>query len=271
MPETRAYKLAVIGHPVAQSKSPLIHTGWLHDLGLSGSYVARDIAPENFATGIAQMIAEGFTGWNVTIPHKEAMFTRCDALSDVAKAIGAVNTVKVNADGTLFGTNTDADGWWESIAPMLMQAPDHAVVLGAGGAARAIVYALTARGIKTTLANRTISRAEALAGQFDADVVDWNGLEHALAHADLLVNTTSLGMENQPELVLDLSALPPHALVSDLIYKPQITPLLAQAQARGLRTVNGLGMLLEQAKLAFTVWTGTQPVITNALRQQLEG
>ena len=265
------YRLAVLGHPIAQSKSPFIHTHWLALNRLAGSYVARDVPPDALGEHVSQLVREGYKGWKITLPHKEQMHALCDVLDASAQAIGAVNTVRVLEDGRLQGFNTDAGGWWDSIAPSLPAKPRTALVLGAGGAARAIMFALQQQGITTYICNRTHDRAAQLAAQFSATPVSWERAEELLPEMDLLVNTTSLGMAGQSPLVFDLQGLQSHTLVSDLIYKPAMTPLLNAAQAKGCQAVNGLGMLLGQAARAFQIWTGVQPEIDAHLIEALQG
>jgi shikimate dehydrogenase len=270
---SNARAACLIGWPAAHSRSPLIHHYWLRTLGLEGGYSIEAVPPEGFAEFVLHLSAHGFVGANVTIPHKE----RALALSvpDArARAVGAANTLWYEA-GELRSTNTDVEGFINNLnarAPGWDTVGD-ALVLGAGGSARAVVFGLIEHGIKRVyLANRTIGRARALADQFGAavDPVAWERIGELLPRAGLLVNTTSLGMDGQPALEADVVQLPPHAVVADLVYTPLQTPLLAAAQARGLRTADGLGMLLHQAVRGFELWFGQRPQVTSELRALVE-
>ncbi len=270
----RFVKSAVIGHPIAHSKSPLIHNYWIAQYGLSGSYEAIDIVPDDLKVSVDDLIAQGFVGFNVTIPHKEAIMDLCGQIDETARKIGAVNTVCINEDGALYGSNTDAYGFIENIkasAPDFDFAGGMAVVLGAGGAARAVIYGLLDSGCPhVVLINRTLERAQELAEFMNVgdkiSVVDWGERSNALNGASLLVNTTSLGMEGKPVLELDLSALPVSALVSDIVYAPLETELLKSAKARGNRAISGIGMLLHQACPGFKAWQGVSPEVTQDLQ-----
>ncbi|MGQ2907731.1 MAG: shikimate dehydrogenase [Aliihoeflea sp.] len=259
---TRAF---VIGHPIAHSRSPMIHGHWLAAHGISGDYRAIDVAPADLSAFLERVRRGEFAGGNVTIPHKEAVFEAVARRDAAAGAIGAVNTLWLEK-GELVGGNTDAYGFAANLdagAAEWRQA-ETALVLGAGGAARAVLHALREAGIaKVTVANRSAARAGELALAFPG--VKPAGLDQApalLARTDLLVNTTSLGMKGQPSLDLDLEALPDHAIVTDIVYAPLITPLLARAAARNLKTVDGLGMLLHQAVPGFERWFGVRPAVT---------
>jgi len=263
----------LIGWPAAHSRSPLIHHYWLRTLGIEGGYVIEAVPPDEFADFVLRLSVRGFVGANVTLPHKEHAL----ALSkpdERARAVGAANTLWF-ADGELRSTNTDVEGFINNLdvcAPGWDKAED-ALVLGAGGAARAVLFGLIERGVKRIhLANRTVERARALAEQFGPSVVPvaWNGIGEWLPRAGLLVNTTSLGMKGQPALELDAGLLPPQAVVADLVYVPLQTPLLATAKARGLRTADGLGMLLHQAVRGFELWFGRRPEVTSELRALVE-
>jgi shikimate dehydrogenase len=270
---TKARAACLIGWPAAHSRSPLIHHYWLRALGIEGGYNIEAVPPEGFAEFVLHLSAHGFVGANVTIPHKERALalTKPDAR---ARAVGAANTLWYEG-GELRSTNTDIEGFINNLdacAPGWDSAAD-ALVLGAGGASRAVVFGLLDRGIKRVhLANRTIERARALADQFGAgvDPVSWETIGDLLPRAGLLVNTTSLGMHGQPALELDVSQLPPHAVVADLVYVPLETPLLAAARARGLKTADGLGMLLHQAVRGFELWFGRRPEVTSKLRALVE-
>jgi len=268
---TGTRRAAVIGHPVAHSRSPLIHGYWLRQHGIDGEYGLRDVAPEAIEGFLADFAASGLVGANVTVPHKEAAFRAATDRDPVAQALGAVNTLWLEED-RLHGANTDVHGFLANLdaaEPDWARALGEAVVLGAGGAARAVVYGLVSRGLdRVVVANRTRARAEALRDQFGPAVlpVDWRDLAGRLNGCRLLVNTTSLGMKGQPPLDIDLAALSPDALVTDIVYVPLETPLLKAAKARGLATVDGLGMLLHQAVPGFERWFGVRPQVTPELR-----
>ncbi|MGJ4953669.1 shikimate dehydrogenase [Bradyrhizobium sp. HKCCYLS20291] len=263
----------LIGWPAAHSRSPLIHHHWLHKLGLAGGYSIEAVPPEELAEFVLHLDRRGFVGANVTIPHKERVLelTEPDAR---ARAVGAANTLWYE-HGHLRATNTDVEGFignLDAVAPG-WDRTDTAVVLGSGGSARAVVFGLLERGIgRIHVVNRTAARAQALADQFGDRVVaeGWERVAALLPHAGLLVNTTSLGMHGQPPLQIDLAQLPREAVVADLVYVPLQTPLLAAAQARGLRTADGLGMLLHQAVRGFQLWFGERPQVTAELRALIE-
>ncbi|MBB5047089.1 shikimate dehydrogenase [Rhodopseudomonas rhenobacensis] len=263
----------LIGWPAAHSRSPIIHHYWLRTLGIEGGYAIESVPPEGFGEFVLHLSTHGYLGANVTIPHKERalLLTEPDAR---ARAVGAANTLWYDGD-TLRSTNTDIEGFLNNLdacAPG-WDAIDEALVLGAGGSSRAVVFGLIERGIKRIhLANRTLERAQAVADQFNADVVPtpWSDIASVLPRARLLVNTTSLGMKGQPSLDIDLGLLPAEAAVADLVYVPLETPLLAAARARGLRTADGLGMLLHQAVRGFELWFGQRPTVTAELRALLE-
>jgi shikimate dehydrogenase len=263
----------LIGWPAAHSRSPLIHRHWLRTLGIEGGYVIEAVPPDEFKDFVLRLSLRGFVGANVTIPHKEQALTL--SKPDVrAQAVGAANTLWFE-NGELCSTNTDVEGFINNLdasAPGWDKA-EEALVLGAGGAARAVVFGLIERGIKTVhLANRTIERAQALAEKFGASVqsAGWDEVAKLLPRAKLLVNTTSLGMHGQPRLEIDVSLLPENAVVADLVYVPLQTELLAAAQTRGLKTADGLGMLLHQAVRGFELWFGRRPQVTPELRALVE-
>ncbi|WP_366554689.1 shikimate dehydrogenase [Aquibaculum sediminis] len=262
----------VLGWPVAHSRSPQLHGHWLAHYGIDGAYVPLAVRPEDLETAVRGLVALGFRGANVTIPHKEAVLALCDSLSPRAERIGAVNTLLFGAEG-IAGDNTDGFGF---LANLRQEAPDWqasagpAVVLGAGGAARAILVALLDAGVPAVrLLNRTRARAETLAAELGGaiEVVDWEARHAALDGANLLANTTALGMTGKAPLELELTQLPSAALVTDIVYAPLETPLLEEAKRRGNRTVDGLGMLLHQARPGFQSWFGVEPEVTPALRQ----
>ncbi|GGI24976.1 shikimate dehydrogenase (NADP(+)) [Bradyrhizobium guangdongense] len=263
----------MIGWPAAHSRSPLIHHYWLRTLGIEGGYVIEAVPPEDLRDFVLRLSLRGFVGANVTIPHKEAVL----ALSTPdtrAKAVGAGNTLWF-ADGELRSTNTDVEGFLGNLdasTPGWDEA-EEALVLGAGGASRAVVFGLLDRGVKRIhLANRTLARAEALAAQFGPNVhpLPWDAIDGILPRAKLLVNTTSLGMHGQGALDVDVARLPIGAVVTDLVYVPLVTPLLAAAGDRGLKTADGLGMLLHQAVRGFELWFGQRPEVTAELRALVE-
>lgn len=260
----------VCGHPISHSRSPMIHRHWLATLGIAGTYDPIDVAPAEFAAFATGLRAAGLTGGNVTIPHKEAAFALVARRDAAAEAIGAVNTLWLEGDA-LCGGNTDADGFSANIDAALPAWRDAGVatVLGAGGASRAVVHALDRAGFdQIRIVNRTFARAESLAAMSPdkARALPWEQRQDALAGAGLVVNTTSLGMAGQDPLDLDLDRLPDSAIVTDIVYVPLVTPILAAAAARGLRTVDGLGMLLHQAAPGFERWFGVRPKVTPELR-----
>jgi shikimate dehydrogenase len=265
----------VAGHPIAHSRSPLIHGHWLAEHGIDGTYARLDVAPADFPAFVRGLSESGYAGGNITIPHKEAAFALADALTPRAKKIGAVNTLVVGRDGRVQGDNTDAPGFCAHLDQTLGSGwPERgtAVVLGAGGAARAIVVGLAERGVgRILVSNRTPDRAAAVAALAPgaADALPWSALPGAMAEAGLLVNTTALGMKGQPPLTLDLATLREGAAVADIVYAPLETPLLAAARARGLPAVDGLGMLLHQAVPGFEAWFGARPAVTAALRDRI--
>jgi shikimate dehydrogenase len=270
---TKPHAACLIGWPAAHSRSPLIHHYWLRTLGIEGGYNIEAVPPEGFADFVLHLSSHGFVGANVTIPHKE----RALALSTPdprARAVGAANTLWYD-NNELRSTNTDIEGFIDNLdtcAPGWDAAAD-ALVLGAGGASRAVVFGLIERGIRRVhLANRTVSRARLLADQFGAcvDPVAWGAIDDLLPSTGLLVNTTSLGMQGQPALEIDVGRLPADAVVADLVYVPLDTALLSAARARRLRTADGLGMLLHQAVRGFELWFGQRPRVTPELRALVE-
>jgi len=266
-------RACVIGHPVAHSRSPLIHGYWLREHKIDGEYMREDVRPENIDRFLNRL-AERYVGANVTIPHKEAAFAKLQHPDAIAQALGAANTLWFE-NGALSGTSTDVHGFLahlDASLPGWDRRTGTALVLGAGGASRSIVYALLERGVgRVVIANRTNARAQALADRFGRRiaVVDWASISKVLATAELLVNTTSLGMKGQPPLALDLAPLKNSAAVYDIVYVPLETPLLAAARARGNPVVDGLGMLLHQAVPGFERWFGVRPIVTPALRMRL--
>lgn len=267
-------KAAVIGHPVAHSKSPLIHNHWIEQYRLAGRYNAIDIPPEQLANGIDRLIGEGYAGFNFTIPHKERACDLCDELDEAARLIGAVNTMRIEG-GRRIGMNTDAFGFITNIKaarPGFVFTGGTALVLGAGGAARAVIHGLLEEGAaKILLTNRTRGKAEMLATAPQIEIFDWEDRHDRLGEADLLINTTSLGMSGQPALDLSLALLPKKALVTDIVYAPLQTDLLKKAEIQGNQTVTGIGMLLHQARPAFQAWFGIMPDVTPVLEKLVLG
>jgi shikimate dehydrogenase len=268
-------RACIIGHPVKHSRSPMIHGYWLRTLGIPGAYDRQDVRPEDLPAFLAAMPADGYRGGNVTVPHKEAAYRLVGVATDRAHVLEAVNTLWFE-DGRLHGDNTDVLGFVASLdegAPDWAQATRTALVLGAGGAARAVIAGLLDRGVaRVLIANRSMERAASLAARFGPRVtaIAWDGIAAALPGIDLLVQTTSLGMQGQPPLVLSLDGLPATAVVTDIVYVPLETDLLKAAKARGNRTVDGLGMLLHQAAAAFSRWFGAHPSVTPELRALVE-
>jgi len=267
-------KAAVLGHPIKHSKSPIIHGHWLNEYGIDGSYEAIDFSPEEFSPGVRNLAVQGFSGCNVTVPHKEAAMEISDELTDRARIIGAVNTL-VFKDKKIIGDNTDCEGFLTNLmndAPRWNAASGPALVLGAGGAARGIVFALLDAGVpEIILANRTRKRAENLAADFrNVHVCDWSDISEVVSSVGLIVNTTLLGMVNQPALEIDLTGLRPDTVVNDIVYNPLETKLLKASRDKGCVGVDGLGMLLYQAVPGFEAWFGKRPVVTQALRQKIE-
>ncbi|HEY1328319.1 MAG TPA: shikimate dehydrogenase [Casimicrobiaceae bacterium] len=276
MAEPHAFGIAgLIGWPVAHSRSPVIHNHWLAHYGISGRYVLFPVPPEKLEPAVRGLAALDLRGCNVTTPHKQAIFPLLDRVDDLARRIGAVNTVVVEKDGTLTGFNNDGNGFIQSLRdadPQWRPDTGPALVLGAGGAGRAVVASLAAQGAREIrLANRTIAKARELADAVGSSVtvVRWEERAEALDGVALLANATSLGSVGKPPLDIALDRLPQRALVGDLIYVPPETPLLAAARVRGNVTVNGLGLLLNQARPAFDAWFGVMPEITPALRQAI--
>ncbi len=278
MSQTPIPRACIMGHPVVQSRSPMLHGYWLKQLGIAGSYTHEDVPPGGFEDFLKGFQAAGYTGGNVTAPHKQAALQAVSRIDAVAAAIGAVNTIWIE-DGVLVGGNTDAHGFIANLddrAPGWDVGAKIAVLLGAGGATRAAIVALRARNIAVVLINRTRGHAEELAAHFNAmpgpvvSVMAWEDMAQAFGQADLLVNTTVLGMLGKPPMDIDLAPLKPTATVYDIVYVPLETGLLAKARARGHRTVDGLGMLLHQAVPGFAHWFGATPVVTPELRRLIE-
>jgi shikimate dehydrogenase len=266
----------VMGWPVMHSRSPKLHNYWFAHYGLAGTYLPLAIKPEGLEAALRALAPLGFSGCNLTIPHKERALAIVDAVDPVARRVGAISCIVVRRDGSLAGSNHDGYGF---VRNMLQQQPDWradarpVVVIGGGGGARAVVYSLAERGAREIrLTNRTFARAQALEREFGAPVkaLAWDDRHAALDGAAMLVNATSQGMVGQPALDLALDRLPTSAVVCDIVYIPLETPLLAAARRRGNRTVDGLGMLLHQARPAWQAWFALDPEVTPELRAVLE-
>ena len=263
----------VVGWPVAHSRSPRLHGYWLAEHGIDGAYLPLAVAPESFAEVLRSLPRMGFRGVNVTLPHKEAALAAADHATPEARRIGAANTLVFDAEGRIEAHNTDGYGFLENLrqeAGGWRADAGAAVVLGAGGAARAILVALADAGApEIRLVNRTRARAEKLRAALGGPIRlwDWERRGDALADAALLVNSTTLGMTGEPALDIKLEKLPAAAIVNDIVYAPLETPLLKATRARGLRAVDGLGMLLHQARPGFAAWFGVEPTVTPALRE----
>jgi shikimate dehydrogenase len=269
----KAAVAGVMGWPVGHSRSPRLHGWWLDHHGIDGAYIPLAVPPDRITEAIRALPALGLRGANVTVPHKEAALLACDRVDPVARRVGAVNTLVVGADGSIEGRNTDGFGFMANLTadrPDWRATAGPAVVLGAGGAARAILVALADAGApEIRLLNRTADRAERLAAELGGPirVLPWEDRAAALAEAALVVNTTTQGMGGQPALDLALDRLPPTAIVTDIVYTPLHTPLLKAAAERGNPVVDGLGMLLHQARPGFEAWFGRMPEVTPELRR----
>jgi len=265
-------KACVMGHPVAHSRSPMIHNYWLKKLGIAGLYELKDLQPDEFVPFVSNLTAKGYVGGNVTLPHKEAAYRTVAARDAAAEAVGAVNTLWLE-NGKLLGGNSDVHGFILNLddrAPGWSVPGAKVVILGAGGAGRSAVYAFRQREVEVHVVNRTLARAQDLAQRFGAKAHGWDELARLLPQADVLVNCTSLGMAGKEPLQIELGPLKKSAVVYDIIYVPLETALLAQAKKRGHRTVDGLGMLLQQAGFGFRKWFGGNPQVTPELRAMLE-
>ena len=264
-------RAGVIGWPVGHSLSPRIHRFWLAESGIAGSYQAVVVPPDWLTDTLESFRAAGWAGFNVTIPHKESILPLLETVESGARIIGAVNTVVAVGEGRFEGRNTDAPGFLASLRSVRAIRNDRPVVLlGAGGAARAIAVALNDAGVREIrIVNRSRARADALAAEFSLDAYDWEERNRILDGAGLLVNAAALGMEGQPPLELDLAGLPQSATVTDIVYRPLETELLRRARVRGNVVVDGLGMLLHQAVEGFSAWFGVTPLVTPALRDHV--
>jgi shikimate dehydrogenase len=265
-------RACVIGHPVAQARSPVLHRYWLNEYAIDGDYAREDVPPDKIADFLDRLAARGYVGANITVPHKAAAYLALDEADPVATALKVANTIWLE-DGKLHGTNTDVHGFLANLDEVLPDwhlEAEQAVVLGAGGGARAVVYGLLQRDLtRVVVVNRTLARARAFTVEFGERVTaaTFDELSAWLQDADVLVNTTSLGMAGQPPLAVDLAPLPASAIVYDIVYVPLETELLVGARTRGLRTVDGLGMLLQQAVPAFERFFGRRPAVTQGLRE----
>jgi shikimate dehydrogenase len=265
-------RACVMGHPVAHSRSPMIHGYWLKTLGIPGAYELQDLTPKQFPDFILHLESNGYVGGNVTVPHKEAAYRAVSERDAAAQAIGAVNTLWLE-NGKLTGGNSDTHGF---IANLDDRAPGwnvpgcRALVLGAGGAGRSAVYAFKQRGAEVHVVNRTVSRAQELAARFGAKAHGFDAVPRLLREIDVLVNCTSLGLAGKPPLEIDLGPLKRSAVVYDVVYVPLETGLLAAARKRGHRIVDGLGMLLQQAGFGFRKWFGGNPQVSAELRKLVE-
>jgi shikimate dehydrogenase len=267
--------VGIIGWPVAHSRSPIIHKYWLDAHRIAGTYVPLAVTPERLPEALRGLVALGFRGCNVTMPHKQNAMLHLDRVNETARRIGAVNTIVVDDDGTLSGFNNDGNGFVQSLRdakPDWRGDAGPALILGAGGAARAVLVALLENGVPHVLiANRTPEKAEAMAQEFGpaVEAIDWAKRNDAMADLALLVNATDRGMTGKSALDVAMDRLPGTALVGDLIYTPPETPFLEQARLRGNLTVNGLGLLLNQARLGFEAWFGVKPEVTQQLREAI--
>jgi shikimate dehydrogenase len=265
----------VLGHPISHSLSPRLHGYWLREYNIEGAYLPFDVGLDKLSTAIEGLKLLGFAGANVTVPHKEAVLLLVDELTETARRIRSVNTLVAQESGKLLGDSTDGLGFMAAIA---QQAPHWdkqkpVVILGAGGAARAVIDALHQQGVpEIRVVNRTAERTQAIAADLGIRLIaqEWRQARESLQGASLVVNTTTLGMTGQPDLPITLENLPENAVVFDLIYKPAVTPLLKQAMARGLVALNGLEMLLHQAVPGFAAWFGVTPTVSPGLRAHIE-
>ncbi|MCW8842811.1 MAG: shikimate dehydrogenase [Rhodobacteraceae bacterium] len=267
--------VAVIGHPIAHSRSPRLHGYWLREHSIDGYYIPMNVAPEDLGLVVRTMPKMGYVGANITIPHKETVMEFVDVLTDRAKAIGAVNTLVFSKEDTIVGDNTDGYGFIENLrqgAPDWDAKDGPVMVLGAGGAARSIVFSLLEAGSpKVLISNRTRARAEVFRADFGEkiEIVDWEAAGEGLGDVATLVNTTSLGMVGHAPLEISLDALSSDATVTDIVYNPLETDLLRAARDKGCVTVDGLGMLLHQAVPGFEAWFGERPLVDDGLRNEV--
>lgn len=274
MDESATKIAAVIGDPISHSMSPMLHNAWLKQLGIDGEYVAMHVAADQLEDALESFIEQQLAGFNVTLPHKEKLLGLVDEVEDTAEAIGAVNTVVIQGE-KLLGFNTDAYGFWQNLKPQITDKEatlKHPVVLGAGGAARAVVYALEKAGAKEIhVLARDVQKASNIKEVSKNIALDeFSHFRSHQKHASLIINTTPLGMKGVNAFDWDLSDLSNHALVTDIVYNPIETPLLAAARARGNPVVDGLGMLIHQALPGFEAWFGARPNMDEAAFNQLK-
>ena len=266
--------LAVIGDPIKQSISPDIHNYWISLYNLDATYKAYRAGKDQLASTIEKLLSEGYVGFNITVPNKEKAMELCDVLDSPAKAAGAVNTIFLNDKNQLCGTNTDISGFMAEINAIFNEselAQKSCLILGAGGAAKAVIYGLYNAGLKEIfIANRSYDRAIALSQKYSCKTIEWNNIEDSLSMVDLLVNTTCLGMVGKQELILKLDLLPANAIVYDIVYNPLETKLLKAAREGGYHTIGGLPMLINQAKASFYKWFGIIPETTEELKRLVE-
>lgn len=266
-------KAGVIGDPVEHSLSPLIHGHWLETYGVAGRYEARHITIDGLGAGVRQLADEGFAGFNVTLPHKVAIMTHCATVDETATGVGAANTITIDEHGALHASNSDVYGFLQHLKagwPGFADCDGAALILGAGGAARAAIYALLSAGWRDVrVANRTAHKAATLASEFGITHIDWQAVESVLPDTVLLVNTTALGMQGHPDLDMNVAMMREAGAVYDIVYQPLETTLLANARVAGLTAVDGLGMLVHQAKPGFMRWFGCDPAIDDALYDKI--
>jgi shikimate dehydrogenase len=280
----KALLSGVIGWPIAHSRSPRLHGYWLKKYDIDGAYIPMRVNPDHLSQAITGLIALGFQGANITLPHKEKMLDLVDIIDDRARRIGAVNTLVIHKDGKTEGRNTDAYGYMANLYQQYPAWGDkklgknrNIALLGAGGAARAVLDGLLADGaVSVVMTNRNLARAENLANHFQQfypqvvfKLTTWDQAPNAMADCDLLVNTTNLGMAGQDPLDFPLDGFSPDLVVSDIVYNPLMTPLLVRANQLGMRVVEGLGMLLHQAAPGFATWFGYEPVVDDELRAMM--
>ena len=275
MDELRPRLAAVLGNPISHSKSPRMHNYWLKQNKLNGYYIPIKVELENFEETIRALVSMGFSGVNVTIPHKLSALKIADESSSTAQYIGAANTLTFTQENKIYADNTDAYGFINNIKckyPDWNPKKGTSVVLGAGGASRAVIAALLSEGSKKIIVlNRTIEKAEALKKDYDNKITveSWKNINEVAASSSNIINTTSLGMNNESLISINPNAIPETALVSDLVYTPLETNLLKMAKNRGSRTVDGLGMLIHQGVPGFEAWFGQKPLVTEELRKIL--
>lgn len=265
MPVNELIRAGVIGWPVGHSLSPRLHGFWLRQYGIHGTYEPIALEPERLKEGLLQLAEAGYAGCNLTLPHKELALSLMDTLDPLAESVGAVNTVIIR-DGKFYGSNTDIEGFIRNLTSNGIALSGQALVLGAGGAARAVCAGLSLQGMRVIVANRTREKAELLAADLNIESCAWETVPDHFAETSLLVNATLLGMKGHPPLHVNLDGLPQEATVTDIVYSPLITPLLQDARDRGHKIVDGLGMLLYQARPGFAAWFGVEPEVTDELR-----